>query len=171
MTSYRIYFIIAFFSVIGLLGYFLIWPTYQEVASVQVEIEGVQFDIEEGEEYYNNLRKISERLEQYREQMSIMDSALPEKFYPPHLYDFFQSTCSRRGLILSGLGHSIGSSGNSKVKEISVGLNVSGDYATLKEFLSYLQSSVRFFSIGQLGLTSEGEEPFSLNLNIKTYSY
>lgn len=167
----RPYFIIVFFLVAGFLGYFLIWPVYQEVARTQAEIEGIETDIQEGERYFAELKKTSEELEKYQDQISTVKSALPERFYPPHLYDFFQKITSRHGLLLGGMTHSIGSLGDSEIQQIQINLSISGSYSAIKNFLSYLQSSVRFFSIGNISISSEGGEPFGCSLNISTYSY
>ncbi len=168
----RFYFIIIFFLIIGFIGFFLAWPAYQETSSMQLEIEEIKISIQEGEEYFAGLKSLSKKLEEYQDQLSVLDSALPEKIYLPQLYDFFPVICSRQGLLYQGMNYTFNPSEDSKIKEIPISLSVSGSYSSFKSFLSYLQNSARFFSIESINLSSDHEGKFfSASLNIKTYSY
>lgn len=154
------------------MGFFLVWPDYQEISSIQSEIKEIENSIQKGEEYFTNLKSLSEKLEQYQDQLSVVDSALPKKFYLPQFYDFFPQICSRHGLLFQEVNCSFNPSGESRVQEISITLNVSGSYSSFRSFLSYLENSVRFFSIESINLSSAQEgKPFSISLNLKTYSY
>jgi len=169
----RLYLIIIFFVIVGVLGFFLVWPAYQKMLSTQEEIEEIEASIQRGEAYYANLRSISEKLEDYQEQFKVIDSALPKKSYIPHLYDFFQKTCSRNGLTLEGIGHSVeGTKEREDIKEIGINLKVLGTYSSFKNYLDYLGKSVRFFSIRNITLAAPTEgEPFNFSISIKTFSY
>lgn len=154
------------------MGFFLVWPAYQEISSMQLEIEEIKISIQEGEEYFTDLKSLSKKLEQYQEQLSILDSALPRKIYLPQLYNFFPEICSRQGLLFQGMSYSFSPSEESRIQEIPITLNVSGSYSSFRNLLSYLENSVRFFSIESINLSSAQEgQLFSASLNIKTYSY
>ena len=168
----RFYFIIIFFLITGFIGFFLVWPVYQEISSMQLEIREIEIGIQEGEEYFAGLKSLSKKLEGYQDQLSVLDSALPEKIYLPQLYNFFPLVCSRQGLLYQRMSHTFNPSGDSKIKEIPISLNVSGSYSSFRNLLSYLQNSARFFSIEGIDLSSDQEGKFfSASLNIKTYSY
>lgn len=170
--NFRLYLIIIFFLVTGVLGYFLVWPAYQEISSIQLEIEEIKIGLQEGEEYFAGLRSLSRKLEQYQDEISILDTALPKKVYLPLFYDFFPEVCSRQGLLYQGISVSFGGSEGEGIKEIPISLSVSGDYSSFRSLLSYFESSVRFFSIENVSLSSaQGGEFFSASLAIKTYSY
>ena len=171
--SLRIYLIIIFFLVAGFLGYFLVWPAYQEMANTQLEIEEIKVSIQKGEEYYAGLEALSKKMEEYGDQISILNSALPQKVYIPHFYDFFPEISSRHGLLFQGLTCDLGSSEEGAgIKEIPISLNVTGSYDSFESLLAYLESSVRFFSIESISLNADQEgELFSANLSIKTHSY
>jgi len=167
----RIHLIIIFILLAVFIGFFLINPKYQEMLAIRSEIGGVEISIEQGEAYYLNLRKTSEKLEQYQDQLSLIDSAFPEKVYLPHLYNFLKETCAENGLVFQGISSSFGSSKESRIQEISINLSVIGTYSFFKDFLSSLESSVRFFSVETISFSGGTEEPFNFNLNIKTQSY
>lgn len=154
------------------MGFFLVWPVYQETSSMQLEIEEIKISVQEGEEYFAGLKSLSEKLGEYQDQLSVLDSILPEKIYLPQLYDFFPAECSRQGLLYQGMSHTFDSSENSKIKEILISLSISGSYSSFRSLLSYMQNSARFFSIEDIKLSSDQEGKFfSASLNIKTYSY
>ena len=154
------------------MGFFLVWPAYQEISSMQLEIEEIEISIQEGEEYFTGLKSLSRKLEEYQDQLSVLDSALPEKIYLPQLYNFFTEACSLQGLLYQGMSYTFSSSEDSKIKEILISLSVSGSYSSFRSLLSYIQNSARFFSIESIDLNSGQEGKFfSASLDIKTYSY
>jgi|GEM_PF-4083886 len=168
-----LYFIIIFFLLVGLIGYFLIWPAYQQFTTVQSEIVSVQERIQTADDNVAELKKTSERLKEYESQIKILDSALPAKFYLPHLHYFFEEICPKYGLILDSMSANLNPlSDLSNIKEIPITLSLSGSYSSLKEFVAYLENSVRFFALQNVSLSGSDlpEEPFSLNLSLKTFT-
>ncbi len=139
---------------------------------MELEIGEIKVSIQEGEEYYAGLRSLSEKMEQYQDQLSILDSALPKKVYLLQFYNFFPEICSRQGLLCQEMSYTSNPSEESRIQEIPISLSVSGSYSSFINFLNYLQDSVRFFSIESVSLgSSQEDEPFSASLNLKTYSY
>lgn len=168
----RFYLIIIFLLATIFIGFFLVWPKYQEIAVVRLEIEEAEASIQQEEEYFSNLRNLSERLNQYQDQFSVIESTLPGKFYLPHLFDFLQKTCSQNGLVLQEISSSVSSLGDTRIQEIHVSLRVLGSYSAFKDLLSSLESSVRLFGIESISFSSSEEgEPFAFSLEIKTHSY
>ena len=167
----RLYLIIAFIAATAAIGFFLVWPEYQQLMLLQPDIERAKTELQEGERYFAEIENLHKELDKYKVEISIIDTILPEKVYIPHLYDFFQKTCSRNGLIMDGISHSVGSLEGLETKEINLNLAVIGDYEDFRSFLSSLESSVRFFGVKSLSFSSPGEgESFSFNLTVNTFS-
>jgi len=169
--NFRLYFIVIFFLLAGITGYFLSWPEYQKLLTVQAEIGRTQEDIQTVDKRLEELNSASEKLKGYEDQLKILDTALPDKFYMPHLHDFFEKVCPQYGLILDGMNASVGTVNDFGVKEIKISLSLSGDYDSFKTFLFALENSVRFFSIENMGLTTSDKEnaPFRFTLDLSTY--
>lgn len=171
--KFHIYFIIIFFAAAGLIGYFLLWPTYQKLIIAQSEIQSTQESIQSVDSRFAELKKTSERLKQYESQLKILDYALPAKFYLPHLYNFFEEICPQKALTLNSMSATVSPLvGSSKINEVPISLNVSGSYSSLKDFVNYLESSVRFFALGSMTISgsTEDDQPFGLTLNLKTFT-
>ena len=169
--SYRIYLIIAFILITVFGGFFLVWPKYQGILGIQSEIDQAEVDIQQGEQYFTELRQTADKLEQYRERIALIDSALPAKVYLPHLYDYLQQACSQNGVVLQGLGSDFSNIKDTKIREIDISLTVLGTYSSFKNLLDDLETSHRLFSIKRVDIGSGGGEPFNFNLNISTYAY
>lgn len=170
--NYRFYLIIIFLIGAVAIGFFLSWPKFQKVLSIQSDIDRVNSDIAKGEEYYAELEKIDERLDQYQDQIKIIETTLPKKVYLPHIHDFFQKFSNREKMVLTNVGANIVPIPDSKVKEIAINLKVGGTYDELKQFISSLRSSIRFFGISYLSFsTAEEGEPFGFGINLRTFSY
>lgn len=169
--NFRLYLIIIFFSLTGLIGFFLSWPEYQKLLTVQAEIGKAQEEIQIADKRLEELNNTSEKLKNYESQLGILDTALPDKFYLPHLYDFFEKVCPRYGLILDGINASVGEMNDSGVKEVKISLSLSGDYESFKEFLLALENSVRFFSLEKISISVPEKEnmPFGFSLDLSTY--
>jgi len=167
----RPYLIVIFLVGAAVIGFFLVWPEYKEIVKVQSEIEDAHLRIQRGEEYYSNLEDLRDKLKKYQDQLGVISSALPKKFYLPHLYDFFPKICSQNGLVLQDIGITTTPSKEKEIQEIHVSLGVLGTYPSFKNFLSSLEKSVRFFGIEKISFSSSEEAPFSFSLTIKTHSY
>lgn len=167
------YFIIIFFSLTGLIVYFLLWPAYQQLVFIQSEINSAQESIKVADDYFAEMRKTSERLKNYENQLKILDYALPTKFYLPLMHNFFEETSPKYGLTLNSVAASVNPlAGTSKIKEIPISLNLSGSYSSLKDFITYLENSVRFFALGNMTISGSDspDKPFNLILNLKTFT-
>lgn len=169
--NFRLYLIIIFFSLFGVVSFFLSWPEYQKLLMVQAEIGKTQEEIQTADKRLEELNSVSEKLKGYESQLKILDTALPDKFYMPHLYDFFEKVCPQYGLILDGMNASVGEVNDFGVKEVKISLSLSGDYESFKEFLLALENSVRFFSLESMNLIAPEKEntPFKFSLDLSTY--
>lgn len=83
-----------------IIGAFLIWPKYQELALVQAEIERQSSELRNRESYLEDLRSVSSKLEEHKDNFSKIDSALPSEISLPSLFNFIQQKASENGLFL-----------------------------------------------------------------------
>lgn len=167
-----------------LIGLFLIWPKYQKLSNLSREIEAKETELHYIEEYFAKLNRLSEELKKYENQVSKIDFALPSdsSLALLSLINFLQRAGSQNGLIFTKLGSFSLTSPKvptgtptpetpSKIKEISLGFEVSGSYFAFKNFLETLEKSAKLIEVETSSFSSEEGGIFSYNLNIKTYSY
>jgi len=167
-------------------GLFLLWPQYQKLKDLQIEIRTTENQIENQENYISHLIELSEKLKKYQLEISRINQALPSKPDLPSLFHFLQKVSSQNGLVFKGLGDfSIILPRKPEemalleempkifpeFKEISLDFELSGSYSALKNFLSTLEKSARFILVEFLSFSIEKEEIPSFELKIKTFSY
>ncbi|MDI6591445.1 MAG: type 4a pilus biogenesis protein PilO [Patescibacteria group bacterium] len=151
----------------------LILPQYQNLKSVQEEINQKRAEIKYSQEHFLKLNELSGELGKYSTQLSKIDSALPLSPSLPSLFGFLQKTSSESGLILKRFGEVTSESlpEREKIKEHSLPLALSGSYSSFKSFLSSLEKTARLIEIESLSFSSLEGPPFNFNLKIKFHSY
>jgi len=154
---------------------FLLWPKYQGLRELSLIIQKKETELQSKRDYFAQLRKISQRLIEYKESLSRVDSALPEEPSLPSLFDYFQKTSSQTGLLLEDIvfGGVKDREKGSKIKEIYISLILSGSYSDFKNFLFAIEKSAKLIEVEKIMFSTpkESGEPFSFGVNIKTYSY
>lgn len=158
-----------------LVGVLLLWPNYQKLNNLWLQLERKETNLRYTEEYYNELSLLSERLKEFETELSKIDSALPSQPSLPSFYNFFQKTASENGLILTAIGNfsTTPFKGKEEIKETSVGpIGLSGSYSSLKNFLIALEENSRMIEIENLSFSSPREgEIFDFKIALKIYSY
>jgi len=161
-----------------ILGAVFIHPNYKELKTLQISAEEKRLELQSREGYVSHLRELSEKLQEYDQQLATVDSALPSKPDIPDLCDFFQKTASRHGLILENISPALVGPVTKELEEakepqiIGINLTLTGSYSSLKEFLSTLENSARIIETDSISFSSPGEEEvFTFKLNLKVYSY
>lgn len=172
----RLFIIIISLSLGLILGWGLVFPKYQELSSLRQKIEEKKAEINNQDEYFSNLKKISEELKNYQIQLAKIKTALPSNPFLslPILLDFFQKASFQSGLVLKEIKTpSIQASPDFKeIQEIALTLVVSGSYPSFKNFLSILEKSARLIQVENISFSGEKKEAsLDFNLKIKTYSY
>ncbi|MBZ9578322.1 hypothetical protein KJA14_00520 [Patescibacteria group bacterium] len=183
----RLTLIIICFFLILLIGLFLIWPKYQNLGALKLEIEGKEIELQYLEEYFQRLDQLSQELKKYEAQLSKIDFALPSdsSLTLLSLINFLQKASSQNGLVFKELGSfsiilpkpPAEASGlqesqlSSKIKEIYLGFEVAGSYSALKNFLNTLEKSAKLIEVEEVSFSFEEEEIFSFIFKIKTHSY
>ncbi|MBZ9571757.1 type 4a pilus biogenesis protein PilO [Patescibacteria group bacterium] len=170
-----------------ILGFFIIWPKYQDLRDLKLEIKTRETELNYREEYFSDLNKISEELKKYEAELSKINDALPDDPSLPSLLNFLEKASSQNGLVFKKLGSFSTVSlkkptrtatpseqqplSPSEIKETRLGFEVSGSYSALKNFLSTLEKSARLIEIETISFSFEEGEIFSFALEIKTFSY
>lgn len=161
--------------IVLVIGVFLIWPKYQDLRTLRLEIREKGAELQYKEKHFSNLKEISEELKKYQEELSKIDSILSSDPSLPSLFDFLQKASSQNGLILKNLGSfSITTSKeNPAIKEIRLDFTLSGSYFSFKNFLLTLEKSARLIEVESISFSSLGEKETSpsFNLKIKVHSY
>ena len=139
-------------------GYFFWWPKYQEFERQSAALERETKALEQKDNYYLKLEKISNKLTAYKDEINKVDSALPIEASLPILFDFIKKTSMENGLVLNSISPSSDSKSSLKynnpnasaetkaevatgVKKIPLSISLSGTYPALKNFLSAIYKS------------------------------
>jgi len=173
-----------------ILGNQMFLPKFQQFNEVRKNIGEKRSEITYSQEYYSKLVEVDAGLKKYSAELSQIDSALPNDSFLPSLFNYLQKATAQSGLVLKDAGSfNISVSGNNpKIKDITLGLEVSGPYSSFKNFLSTLEKSARLFETESISFTSseknqttegtggtvkteEKQDIFNFSLSIKVRSY
>ena len=180
--------IFIFLGIVAILSivFFLLWPKYQKFENSKIEIENKELELSQTGDYFAKLERTAKDLEEYQDQLSKIDLALPSdsSFTAISLINFIGKASSINGLTLKKLksfsitspqppAQTAGGPAQppSKIKDISVDFEVSGSYLALKNFINTLENSAKIIEIENLSFSVKKEEIFSIDLKIKTFSY
>lgn len=180
--------ILIFVSVAGLL--FLVSPKYQEWSILKGEQKSKELQLREKENYFSNLRRLSQQLQTKEEALAKIDSALPRKTETSRLLNFLADSAKNNGLLLTEISSITasrvspekqqmkeeGQKGEGQeqklvLKEITFSLKLLGDYPSLKNFLTSLEKSARLIELEELSFSSERPGVFQFNLTARAHSY
>lgn len=162
------------FLIAFLIGYFLILPKYQTLKDLKLTLQEKKAELQYKEEYFSNIKKISEELKKYELELAKIDSAFPPDPSLPSLFNFLEKASSQNGLILKSIGPFQITFSEEKlgIKEIYLNIVVTGSYPAFKNFLSTLEKTARLIEIENINFAfPEKEESPAFNLKIKTHSY
>ena len=172
-----------------ILGFFLLSPQYQKFSDARWQVKENETERDNQEEYFDYIEGLSKDLESYKEQKSVILSALPSSPDTPDLLNFLASASNKNGLNLqkivsfsAGPAKKVTGTAAGKeevpvsgVKEINIEFEVSGNYEALKNFISTLEQSARIIEIESVSLKKKMVEDESsmpsYGLKIKTHYY
>jgi len=168
--------IVACFTLALVLGFVLVWPKYQNLQALRLNIKNKEAELQSKKDYFSQVNETSQQLAQYKESLAKVLSALPKDPSLPSLFNFFQKNIPETGLILEEInlgGIIVPQQETDDFKEIQLGFQLSGSYQSFKYFLSVIEHSSRLFEVQSLTLDSPkaDEKNPSYSLNIKTHSY
>jgi Tfp pilus assembly protein PilO len=162
---YSIFFILA-----SILIFFLfISPKRSSLSHLNSEISQKEVELQSSEEYFKKIRETFEELKNYQDEISKIDSALPDDPSLPSLFDFLQKTASQSGLLLENVG-SVSVKEEERPKKWTTSLKLKGDYPSFKNFISTIEKSARLIKVEKVSISTE-KESISFNLTISVFSY
>lgn len=180
----RIYFAIAIIVITIASVMLFVWPKYQELTILNADITTKEGELRSKNEYFDDIKKVSEELKAYEESLSKISSALPVEPLLPATFNFLQNTASQAGLVLTevAVGNITMLDGKPVtgdepeamriVKAISLSITMDGSYESLKSFLAEVEQSARIIKIQNIHFEEpEEDEPFSFDLDILVYYY
>ncbi|MDP3093939.1 MAG: type 4a pilus biogenesis protein PilO [bacterium] len=162
-----------YFFAIGnfLLGFLvlvlLILPKNQDVKNLKTESSQKRVDLQNEQDYSENIRSLHGKLEKYGPELAKISSSLPGDPSMPSLLDFIQKTASREGLVLGKInfGKTVLVIENPKVEKTEVFIGVDGPYTSFKKFVSGLEKSSRLIQTESLSFSiPEKGEVFTFSL-------
>jgi Tfp pilus assembly protein PilO len=168
---------------IVLLIFFLVYPEYETFKALQEDLGIKRAEYKAQFDYYSEISRNIVQLNAKAAGVSKVDSALPTDPELGSLVYYLQEQAAKSGLVLRSLFLSkvSGSSAKNTVKDLTFSLNLTGNYASLGQLISYLENSARVFEIENinfgLGETSSDEMQFmtdsiyNFTMQIKTHTY
>lgn len=175
MTIYRLIAIAIILFIALILGFYLTYPKYQEFKELQTKVSEKEAELRGRTAYFAGVDKTFKKLKNYEESLEKIDRAIPSNSSIAFLIYFFQKKSSENGLILQGVSFSESSpaGGRKEFKEIHFSFKLLGSYSALKNFLSFLEKSVRLIEVESISFTSQKEtgQIYSFGLTIKVHSY
>lgn len=163
--------IIISFAVILLFLAGLIFKGYKGLSLLRGEISIKEDELQSQEEYFDKLQNISNKLQENKDLLDKIESALPSNSETPELLAFVQKSASQSNLVLGDISLGLMSS-DKDIKKTKVNFLLAGDYLGLKKFISFIENSSRLIDIDSIYFSySEEGELFKFNLKITAYSY
>ena len=172
MRNYSFYILIA--AALALLIIFtLVFPKYRNLDYFKKEILIREAELQSQEEHLQDLSGTLKEIEEKKESIAKIESALPEDPSLPDLLNFFQKAASQSGLILEEVSpETIRSSEEGGIKDTLVDLVLKGTYFDFKNFLSLVEKSARLIEVNNTSFeASESGDLLTFELSIKVHSY
>lgn len=178
--------IIIGFILLVALGIAVVFPKYQNLNSLQLKVKEKEAVLQFEKEYFSNISEASEKLKEYEESLSKINSALAAEPRLPALFNFLQTAASQNGLVLKKIAPTLPSplkeelveeGWSPEIRETGTNLVVAGSYSSFKNFLSTLEKTARMIELESISfstphlLEGEGAGPIDFNLRVKVYSY
>lgn len=165
--------------VILLLVFFLVYPEYKTFKGLQMQLGETIAKFNAEYDYYSAIDKTYFDLQSRQDEIKKIDDALPQGQAPilSEIVYFLQKTAKENGLVINNLflsksfSSASGSNTGKDVKDIIFTMDMSGNYAPLKNFIVSLENSSRVFEVTNISFSSATDPPYAFSLQIKTYSY
>lgn len=163
------------------LGFFLLLPKTQELRDLQTRVQGKIAELKERGEYYAGLRVMVDDLNYHREGLEKIGTALPEGADAAAVMGFAQTAAMQSGLAVKGADYSysapevpVDMSADMPVdvsvdanaglppaevfsKKYVISMELTGNYGSLKNFLSIIERSSRLIAVESLDIGSKSE--------------
>jgi Tfp pilus assembly protein PilO len=163
--------------IILLMVFFLVMPEYNKFVKLQAELGQKTAQYRAQVDYYAAIAKTYEDLQARQDDVNKIDDALPQDPALGKLIYFLQETGKENGLTVKDVFLSKLSTSNvqvgaaNSVKDLVLSMDLSGDYASLLNFIFFLEKSSRIFEVSSISFDSSTGPPYNFSLQVKTHSY
>jgi len=155
----------------------LVWPQYQKLQALKLDIRNRQADLLSQETYFSQIKEIATQLQSYPDALAKISSALPQDPSLAALVNFLQVDSAQTGLILKKIvlgGTTLPSENQRLMTETRLVIQVSGSYTAFKDFLALVENSARLIKVDNLSIeipTKDSKESPTFTLDLRTTSY
>jgi len=174
--------LISIMLLLGVAGYFLVWPKYENYVVSKKEFDTKDEEIRAKEEYLPKLEVISVKLLEFEDQVSKVETAIPTEPSVAAIFNYLQKTTSRNGLILegidvSGLFNLNKTELSERMERMPFSITVMGSYSSLKVFLLDIYLNSRIINISSVNFAYNPMEDapitdfFNFEISLETQSY
>lgn len=179
-----------------LLAFFFVIPEYNNFKALQLDLGKKTAEYAAKFGYYDAIDKTYSQLQEHKDDIKKVDSALPENPALGGVVYFLQQTAKENGLVVKNLFLSRLSANNNQVvssgekaktvKDIIFSLELLGNYPSLQNFITSIESSSRIFEVTNISFASisptkpgktnqqtqfQTQQSVNFSLQIKTHSY
>jgi hypothetical protein len=180
----------ALFVICGVFSYIFIMPSVEEVMTLRRTFARNSEDVAKA---LGRFSATQEAIKQFqglpKNSLDLVDAALPKGVEIADLYVITDDIIARSGLVGGGININSSGSGNlggtrlagginetssSNLGGMSISFNGSGDYETLKAFLSTIEGHLRIFDVESINISTTakselGDDVLNIGVQIKTY--
>ncbi|MFW6282976.1 MAG: type 4a pilus biogenesis protein PilO [Minisyncoccales bacterium] len=153
--------IIISIALLSFFGYFYLYPSYTTWQEDVEKLEEAQNKLETRNQYFEELKEIEKKLKDHKEGLAKIESALPDNFSLPKLYNYLQKRGAEYGLVVQELdskeiknqsdqsnnSEATSTNGKNELKQKAINIKLSGSYSNLKDFIKEIEKSARLFSV------------------------
>jgi Tfp pilus assembly protein PilO len=180
--------------VVVLLIFFLVWPEYNTFKVLRQELGEKRAEYNAKFEYYSAISKAYQDLQTRKDDLKKIDNALPLDSNLGYLVYFFQKKAEESGIIIDNVYLTKANKPTEgQIGEIVFSMSLSGNYNSLENYIISLEKSSRIFEVSTISFNYASEtqngsssstkgalpaiggvqssQPYSFNLEVKTYSY
>jgi len=160
---------------------YIILPEFYNFENLKKELGIKNQEIQSIENYHEKIITTIDKLKDYEDSLGKINSALPDSYFSPSLFNYLQKTSAENGMFLKSVGLvkapvknteiSPGAEASKEdVKEEYVNINLIGSYDSFKTFLKSIEKSSRMIETENISIKIE-EENLNFILLLKVSSY
>lgn len=179
-------FSILFFLLIVMLGWFLVWPKFSEVKVKSGELRELQSVQDNFGELKANVNRLVEQMKSSRQDIALLDEALPVDNRLSKVYVIVESFAKASGLTLVNINTDTGDAlaapgalGESdtlfktekKLFISTMTLSLSGGYDQFVTFLTFLEESSRIVDVDSVDIAPGENGELGFRVKLKSYFY
>ncbi len=174
-----------------MLVFLFVMPQYQQSNDLALALAEKEAQYNGQSQYYANIDRLDEGVQQRQEVLAKIDSALPSELALAPLMYFFQEKSTQSGSSLKSIVFldggpvaaattATGTKTDKSIRTVTFSINLVGNYQALKNFLGALEKSSRIFEVSTIAFSSLKDQKspaasqgqtYDFRLEVKTYSY